>query len=1086
MRLSPTLMLSYICLLFVSASSIVITSSHTVAQTHSTYSTDHLIELKAVEHFDQQVAVLSQQGKFEQAIPLAVKALTIRKRILNQNDSEIDRRQQRLAWLYERSGRIVELELFYQEILAVRKRTLGESHPKVIMSLRELAQLYQRQRRFAEAESFYKKVLELRRQTLGENHLDVASGLIDLGNLYYEQGRFEEVELLYKSALELRKRQLGEHHLDVAHSFDELARLYGYQQRYSEQEAILKQALELRKHHPSDTFLAANLERLALLYSQQGRYTEAEFFYKQALSLNDLDSIPMVIQRMQGLANLYQQQGRYAEAESLIKQELKLREDRLEEDHVATVLRILANLYRQQGRYVEAESLFKKLLSLSELKFNKNNPNEIANAYVVSSLTDLATVYDAQGRYVEAESLFKRALTVSQQIKPDRYFSNARIQMSLAFLYQKQERYAEVEFSYKQVLELRKHGMGENHPMGITALDKLANLYEIQGRYTEAESIYREVLALRRRRLGENNRFVTDSLNDLARLHQRQGKSAEAIVFLSQGLKIQEEILDVNFSSGAEDQKQAYFETITDITNATIALDLQSAHQNSSFSRLAATTILRRKGRILDILTNQLQRLRQNLTPTDQNKLDQLAVIHTQLAKLFYGGLGNLTPEQYQSRIDQQRLQATQLEVELSSRSAEFRNATQPIELAAIQAKIPEKAVLVEFIRYLPMDLKQPSNRDGKPHYAAYIIFQHGEVQSIDLGDAAVIDQLVTKFRRQLQNADSDIKPIARKLDILLMEPVRRKIGPQAMPMLISPDSQLNLIPFAALVDEKDRYLIETSEISYLTSGRDLLRLRREHNAQPAIILANPNYESAMDSPHVLAQTRTPLNLRSVDLQVLSFSSLPGTSDEAEVIAAKLPGSILWTGSRATETALKQVQSPLILHIATHGFFLPNVPQAIPSQNLAFNQMPHHRSENPLLRSGLALAGANLRKGGDANSDGIFTALEATNLDLRNTQLVVLSACETGLGDVSNGEGVYGLRRAFALAGAETQMISLWRVDDEGTRYLMEDYYNQLHAGKSRSEALLQTQREFLKLSQYQHPHYWASFILSGNWTALP
>jgi tetratricopeptide (TPR) repeat protein len=172
------------------------------------------------------------------------------------------------------------------------------------------------------------------------------------------------------------------------------------------------------------------------------------------------------------------------------------------------------------------------------------------------------------------------------------------------------------------------------------------------------------------------------------------------------------------------------------------------------------------------------------------------------------------------------------------------------------------------------------------------------------------------------------------------------------------------------------------------------------------------------------------------------------------------------TGSQATESALKQVKEPSVLHIATHGFFLTDQPQPRPDLSLELTDAglpPAPTYENPLLRSGIALAGANeLESGID---DGVLTALEAANLDLWGTQLVVLSACETGIGDVENGEGVYGLRRALVLAGSESQVMSLWKVNDRATRNLMVGYYRRLLSGQGRSQALRHVQLK-MRLSQ--------------------
>jgi CHAT domain-containing protein len=194
----------------------------------------------------------------------------------------------------------------------------------------------------------------------------------------------------------------------------------------------------------------------------------------------------------------------------------------------------------------------------------------------------------------------------------------------------------------------------------------------------------------------------------------------------------------------------------------------------------------------------------------------------------------------------------------------------------------------------------------------------------------------------------------------------------------------------------------------------------------------------------------------------------------------------LFTQAEATEAKVKELHSPRMLHIATHGFFLKD--NELPAAALrvggfAYDQAPVPLVENPLLRSGLALAGANLRQSGDSD-DGILTPAEVAQMDLRGTQLVVLSACETGVGDVLNGEGVYGLRRALVLAGAETQVASLWKVADAATKDLMVEYYQRLLKGEGRSAALRAAQRTMM-MSQRAHPYYWAAFVPVGNWTPL-
>ena len=328
------------------------------------------------------------------------------------------------------------------------------------------------------------------------------------------------------------------------------------------------------------------------------------------------------------------------------------------------------------------------------------------------------------------------------------------------------------------------------------------------------------------------------------------------------------------------------------------------------------------------------------------------------------------------------------------------------------------------------------------------------------------------------------------------MQSVRKLLG-DATHLLISPDGALNLVPFGALVDEQGRYIVERYAISYLTSGRDLLRLQAQRQSQsPPVVLADPLFgepemtEAARVEARKLKQSAMNRKRQSMttgsDLTSVYFAPLSGAAREAQTIRSLFPEAVVLTGAEAAESVLKQTVAPRLLHIATHGFFLDDSPK--PAGNLDAGDRrsisaSNIRIENPLLRSGLALAGANLREA--SGDDGILTALEASGLNLWGTRLVALPACDTGLGEIRNGEGVYGLRRAFVLAGTETLVMSLWPVSDYATSEIMAAYYKGLKQGLGRGEALRQVQLGMLKRRGREHPFYWASFIQSGEWANL-
>jgi len=385
--------------------------------------------------------------------------------------------------------------------------------------------------------------------------------------------------------------------------------------------------------------------------------------------------------------------------------------------------------------------------------------------------------------------------------------------------------------------------------------------------------------------------------------------------------------------------------------------------------------------------------------------------------------------------------------------------------ISRVQASVPKDAVLLEMVHFRPLDPRSGLAEDrrwGPARYGAYIIHSEGEARYVDLGEAGPLDKLIAQFRAALADPSrAAARDLGRRLDEALMRPVRSRLG-NALTLYVAPEGALNLIPLGALVDEKGSYLLERYTINYLASGRDLLYLGRNNPARSrAIIMADPAFdEKAAGS----SQPADSGSRRSVDFRSVKFDRLPGTAAEAQVLKGILPDAAVLNGTAATKTALKKIAGPRILHIATHGFFLEDL---------------RSDSEDPMLRSGLVFAGVNAVS--SADDDGVLTALEASNLDLRGTKLVVLSACETGLGDVKNGEGVFGLRRAFVVAGAESLLMSLWQVSDDATKDLMTSYYTLLSRGETRAEALRQTQIAMLRNPDTAHPFFWAAFISSGE-----
>ncbi len=1092
------------------------------------------------------------QGRYKEAEPLYQQALAIRQKQLGDNHPDTARSLNDLAGLYHVQGRLSEAELLFQQALAIRQKQLGGNHPITGSSLNNLARLYFTQGRLSEAEPLFQQALAIVREQLGDNHPDTASVLDNLALLYQAQGRYAEVEPLYQQALAIRQEQLGDNHPDTASVLNSLAGLYRLQGRYAEAEPLLQQALAIRQEQLGNNHLdtAVSLNDLALVYLDRGRLSEAEPLLQQALaitrerlgdnhprtdtSLNNLailyflqgrlseaepllqqalaitrerlgDNHPDTATSLNNLALLYLDQGRYTEAEPHFQNVLAIIRERLGDNHprTATALGNLALLYKVQGRYTEAESLFQQSLAISQKQWGDNHPS------TAIALNNLATLYEDQGRYTEAEPLFRRALAIAREQWGDNHPRTATALGNLALLSHAQGRYAEAEPLYRQALAIAREQLGDNHPSTAIALNNLAILYEDQGRYTEAEPLLQQALAITQKQLGDNHPYTGNSLTNLALLYEDRGNIDQAIEFLTQGIQVQEYNLSENLIAGSEQQKRDYVSTISDRINYAVSINLQSAFNNPDATKLALTTILQRKGRILDFLTNSLQILRQQTDdPTTQDLLTQLITLRNQYSNLVFR-----KPEDIKSiDIHRQQLielenQTKKLEDQLSRRSAEFRNLSEPIILKTIQQLIPQNSALVELVRYRPFNPQATKNEEkfGKPHYAAYILRPEGQPQAIDLGEAEPVDKVVDQFRQNLctttEPTKSSIKncinnlPLARvkssaqKLEQMVMQPVRQLLG-DTKSILLSPDAKLNLVPFEALVDENNQYLIENYNFTYLTSGRDLIRLQlKSPSEEQPLVIADPLYNQ---EANLVASDFAQRSIEAISqlFDKLSFDPLPATEKEAQAIQSllNLPTERIKLQSQASEVLLKQVKSPHFLHIATHGFFLDK-----PSSTKSEQETPIQINDNPLFRSGLVLAGVeSLPSEVKSGNDGVFTAYETTFLDLAGTKLVVLSACDTGVGEITTGEGIYGLRRALVIAGSESQLISLWKVVDQGTKDLMLAYYQRLQQGEGRTNALHEVQKQMLRGElkgengqSYQHPYYWASFIPSGDWTPM-
>ena len=852
-----------------------------------------------------------------------------------------------------------------------------------------------------------------------------------------------------------------------------------------------------------------------------GRYAEAIPLAERVLAIYEKTvgpEHPSSAGPLYTLGELSRLQGDYARAEPLLLRTLAIQEKAIPgkplvgDTHVS-----LGLLYRDRGDFNRAALYLMRALEIHKKEYGMEHLD------VASDMEHLGTVFFTVKRFNEAGLLFARSLEIrKKKLKADDPSIGASLSNLAMYLLYIQGDFHRAEALFKRAYEIFKKAYGAGHPQVAGAINNLAFIEQIKGDFSRAAPLLQRSMEIYTQTLGPDHPEVATKLNDLAGLYAGKGDYEQAVRFKQRADEARERNIIAILKGGSQEQKQFYLYTIISETDGSVSMHTVDAPRSADAARLAFTVILQRKGRALDVMSDQITALRRRAAPEDQKLLDELANTRSRLATLQLSNMDNLVPAAQSAEVARLGVEQERLESNISRRNAEFRVIAQPISLDTVRQALPPDSALVELFIYRPYNTRSPKQPDGVPHYVAYILRpQDAAPQWVELGDAPSIDERVGELRAALRNRGrQDFKKLARELDERVMRPVRRLLGPMRR-IFLAPDGMLNLIPFGALVDENGLHLIESYSFNYLTSGRDLLRLQfTSESRETPMVFADPTYDlPATARPNAGRQSVAPAasntnNLRSQDFTSGPYNPLPGTAEEASALSQLFPDATVLLQEQATEGAVKKVNRPRLLHIATHGFFLTDQAMPTAGQSRGFggdagNDIEKYLAENrenPLLRSGLIFAGVKQRASGPGE-DGVLTALEVAGLNLWGTKLVVLSACETGLGDVKNREGVYGLRRALVLTGSETQVISLWKVNDAGTRDLMKAYYTRLQRGEGRIEALRQVQLEMLHgqfsptgssvnrettdvgekdaIKNYRHPYYWAAFIPSGDWRSM-
>ena len=1111
---------------------IVLTTVAVAAQTDRTAQTEVL---------EKRIAALSGEGRYAEAIPLAQQAVELQRTAQGETSAAFAKALDKLAQLCYGAGDYGQAETLFKRSLEIREKILGPDHLDVGASLSSLGVVYYAQGRYEEAEPLFKRCLALRERALGPDDPALNGALGNLGSLYYAQGRYSESEPMFKRSLALlekalgpeaeaivvplsnlatllmdegkyaeaeplferslavREKVYGPEHPEVAFGLNALANLYATLGRGAEAEPLYERGLAIREKAfgPDHPDVANSLNNLAVLYSEQGRYKQAETYYRRSLAIWQKaygPEHPEVATGFHNLAVQLYEEGQYGEAERLFEWAQVIREKILGPDHpaVAQTLNQLALLYDAQAKYAEEGALYERSLAILEKALGPDHPD------VAYGLVNLANLDRHLGRDAEAEPLLKRALAILEKTLGPQHRFVATVLNNLGEVCAGQERYPEAEAYHRRSLAIREKALAPDHPDIAASLNNLGKLDLSRGQTAEAESLLERSLEILVKSVGPNGPNVATSLSNLALLCYRNGRPDRASGYYDRCLAVRLHELEDNYQYMTEKERLGFLRAVTLEVTGYFSFVLSAADRHPELAGKMYDVVLWEKGFVAQSVAALRAKILASGDPGAREELDQLAERKSDLAKLV-SAPPPADPKQREDRrlkIESLAREAGSLERGLVARSsalgeekrlaratwAHVRDALKPGEAAVEIVRFPfhNGVKWTEESDYVALILRRDSRRP----------------ELVPLGKGADLERVpLTDYRKLVTEVGAGGRPDAgRRFYEAFWRPIETKLG-GARRVYISGDGEINQVALGVVPGKKGLPLAEAFDLRMLNSTKDMLRRGPAPPAATAVLLGAPDYElaepqaraalgtgaSGTRSSEVVddARRRDGPGRRSA-LRGGTVDELLGTKQEVEDVSRVLEERgwrvRVYLGGAALEERVKEVVRPRVLHLATHGFFDPD-------------QGTEPGSEDPMLRSGLYLAGANRALKGEASApdldDGILTAFEASQLDLEGTELVVLSACGTGLGRIEAGEGVFGLRRALQVAGAGAVLMSMWSVPDAETRELMDLFYARWLASGDKHRALREAQLEMRRRVRDRYgrdlPFYWGAFVLIGR-----
>jgi CHAT domain-containing protein/tetratricopeptide (TPR) repeat protein len=1006
-------------------------------------------------------------------------------------------------------------------------------------SLDRLGFLYYNSGNLKDGETFLRQGLELRREKLGADTADYAESANDMALFFRDTRRFQEAQSLAEEAVAVRSRVLGANDPVVAETLETLGSIYSGQGEYEKSAATFEKARTIYESHiddknPAPPEYGTLLVNLAGNYQRLGKYRKAEADFGTALDVLRKTigpSHPIYATSQIGLANLETELGDYSAAEKLYNEAAPLLKSALGETHPMYVQLVdnRAALYQAMGNRAGAESDYGTALALRKKIFG---PNHVLVAATLRKYGSFVYARNAD----EGEKMLREAVDIYAHASDRPAFEYANTLLALGEAQRKRGDMADARETLQKALDVAAQGLGTNHPVYAGALRSLALVQEAAHEYAQAGERLRAAIAIVTESQGDDHPDLAAYLKDLAGLYEAQGKYSEAAPLYRRSFEIGDRVLSDILNVGSESTKASVLANLDDPLPALIGFQQKAGDQFPEARVLAFEAVARRKGRVLDHVRDWRQNLRANSDTAIRQPLEQWqamldceASLTTALGyrdfKPAVAGTCSLENTEFEGRYDRllsdlrgkwtpalgkQALAALHdlkertdaIETVLSRHVPGFSKAAKPASLDAMRSRLAPDELLIEVVAY-------------ENHYGAFLLDHAGRLRWVDLGPARQIDTAVRDLiagandwsvslaHRETQSAasaETTAQDAREKLSQALAPLLTQFDQDKAVHRLrIAPDGLLTLVPFAALSSTPHHFLVERFAISYLSAGRDLAApTTAAQPGGPPVIALSPGYESRLpeSKPPASQRPASPGPPAASAFRADSLEHLDGAELEARSLEALLPHSLLLAEGEATEQRVKELHRPALLHIVGHGLVRGNEncgastgtdPTSPTSPSCALASMdPGARA---MSLSAIVLEEAYGR-GAGSSQDGLLTALELESLDLEGSEMLVLSQCRMADGVPSSSDGVYGMRRAAAIAGVKTFVAPLWNVSDSTERALMDRFYTELRSGQDRAEALRQAMLQVMS----QAPRapltnsflYWAPLILSGDPAPLP